>query len=327
MDILSLYGSQFVDFKLGLGCWALGSDSYGELSELEASKLLGTAYEYGVRFFDTSPTYGQGLSEERIGKFLSNKKDVLIASKAGMLPHSGLKIPYNFSKHNIEVSIDNSLRRLKIDTIYLIQLHSPVLDFELEFPEVFETMNRIMRSGKVQNFGISLRSPELYESQSKLFQWKSYQYNLSILDQRIGNFLKGDSTKLEPDLHFIARTPLNFGFLTDSPPTYSELSNKHHLRQWNLEQFTEWGNRASEVRKMLLSHGIDLLTAALRFPIDSGLSSIVIPGATTRKELMRNIEAFNSNKLNQDVFSDLKAFFLKNEKKSITSPFSYQKLS
>jgi aryl-alcohol dehydrogenase-like predicted oxidoreductase len=316
-----------MDFKLGLGCWALGSDSYGELSEPEASKILGPAYENGVRFFDTSPTYGKGLSEERIGKFLSNKKDILIASKVGMLPHSGLKIPYNFTKHNIELSIDNSLRRLKIDTIYLIQLHSPVPDFELEFPEIFETMSRTIRSGKVQNFGISLRSPSLFEAQSELFNWKSYQYNLSILDQRIGNFLKDGSPKLKPQLHFIARTPLNFGFLTDSPPTYSKLSNKHHLREWSPEQFTEWGNRASDVRKLLLSHGVDLLAAALRFPIDSELASIVIPGATTEKELMRNLKAFNSNKLKKDVVSDLKAFFLKNENKSISSPYSYEKLS
>ena len=315
-----------MDLKLGLGCWALGSDSYGELSELEASKILGTAYEHGVRFFDTSPLYGKGLSEERIGKFLSNKKEILIASKVGMLPHSGLKIPYNFTKHNIELSINNSLRRLKIDTIYLVQLHSPVSGFELEFPEIFETMSKIVSSGKVQNFGISLRSPSLFESQSELFDWKSYQYNLSILDQRIGNFLKEDPTKLESHLHFIARTPLNFGFLTGSPPTYSELSNKHHLREWSPEQFTEWGNRALEVRKMLLIQGIDLLTAALRFPIDSGLANIVIPGATTEKELMLNIEAFNSNKLEKNVVSDLKVFFLKNENKSISSPYSYEKL-
>lgn len=46
--------------SFGLGCWALGGDSYGEVTESEASELLCGAYDLGIRFFDTSPVYGSG---------------------------------------------------------------------------------------------------------------------------------------------------------------------------------------------------------------------------------------------------------------------------
>ena len=313
-----------MNFELGLGCWALGNDSYGELSDAEASEILENAYDNGIRFYDTSPTYGSGLSEIRLGKFLVNKQDVLIASKVGMLPHNGLKIPYNFSRKIIESSINESLKRLKRESIYLIQLHSPIFQFEREYPEVFDIMAEIVNSGKVQKFGISLRSPSLIDSQSKLFDWKSYQYNLSILDQRISDFIDKEYVNSRSDLHFIARTPLNFGFLTDSPPKYGKLSANHHLSAWSFKQLKDWENRALIFRNLLSKYNLDVLTAALRFPIDSGLANLVIPGVSSVSELMKNISAFNSQKLDENMIRELTALFFKIEKEGINSPYAYQ---
>lgn len=324
MDTLFFHGSQFLSFNLGLGTWSLGSDSYGFVSDQEACKILKTAYEAGIRFFDTSPTYGDGLSEKRIGKFLFKKDDMIIASKVGMLPHSDIKIPFDFSASSMIKSIDNSLKRLKVESIDLMQLHSPILGFEEAFSDVFSTIEEVVKSGKVKTFGISLKSPLNFKLQAEIYDWKSYQYNLSILDQRIKyqGFKPFDTTNYSE--FYIARTPLNFGFLTDSPPVFDKLTVRNHLKTWSRSQFNEWNRKAMDVKNIIAKYDLDVLTAALRFPIDSGLANIVIPGASTVSELIQNVNAFNSLRIQNDLIQELEDFFLKNEHQSIDSPYIYE---
>ena len=312
-------------YELGLGCWALGGNSYGDVSESQAVDILETAYELGIRFFDTSPIYGDGLSEERLGKVLSKKQDVLIATKVGMLPHSGMQIPYNFTRNQILASVDESLLRLNRETIDLVQIHSPLLGFENEYPDIFSTMNTIIKSGKVKKFGISLRSPTFFKTQSLLYDWESYQYNLSILDQRINNSFEKSYVSMNPNKYFIARTPFNFGFLTEKPPIFGQLSGKHHLNGWSKEQFRTWQNRAQEVKQELRTSGHSILEASIRFPIDSGLANIVIPGAKTREELIENISTFASTKLNSNTVAKLSDFLAESEKEKVNSPYDYKK--
>jgi len=308
--------------KLGLGCWALGGDSYGAVSESDAEHLLKVAYEFGIRFFDTSPAYGDGESERRIGRYLSKNKGVLIATKVGMLPHAGYQVPYDFSKKQIVDSVNNSLGRLKRSCIDLLQLHSPVSGFHLEFEDVFDTLRNLIQDGKVASVGISLRSPTLLSEQVKLFGWGSFQYNLSLVDQRIRDYfdlLRGFQGFL------IARTPLNFGFLTESPPNINKLGEKNHLSGWGKKQLQEWETNANRASKLCREYGISLLTAALRFPVDSALSNLVIPGARNLRDLMENIDAFNTGELPSAAIEDFKGLYETQFKSKVTSPYRYLK--
>lgn len=309
--------------RLGLGCWALGGDSYGAVNEKDARLLLETAYDHGVKFFDTSPAYGNGLSEERIGRYLSKRNGVTIATKVGMLPHSSKDIPYDFSTHFIKKSIDFSLKRLQIESIDLVQLHSPILGFEKEFDEIFLTLNSLIAEGKVKSFGISLRSPLYFNQQGNLYDWKSYQYNLSILDQRILSVVKDMSPILKTTKFLIARTPLNFGFLTESPPKLSKLNRKHHLSGWDNGQFEEWEFKVQKIRTILQNYDHSLLQAALRFPIDSCYANLVIPGARNQKEFLNNFQAFDLGKISDGLISELKQHFRLTESKMIETPYTY----
>lgn len=306
--------------SIGLGCWALGGDSYGKVTEGEAKEVLQKAYDLGVRFYDTSPSYGSGLSESRIGRYLAGKNDVFIATKVGMLPHSDREIPYDFSRNHIFSSVETSLSRLKRERLDLLQLHSPIDGFEIEYPDIFETLRSLLDSSKVAKIGISLRSPRHIETQAKLFEWQSFQFNLSLVDQRI----KVGLTKAKvSDSILIARTPLNFGFLTNNPPDIARLGDNNHLKGWDSEQLFTWNANAKKLRQLFSHIGVSLLNASLRFPIDSGLANIVIPGARNSTELTENWNAFHSEALSDDLLTLIFEYYGSYLENPIQSPYKY----
>ena len=292
--------------QIGLGCWGLGSTSYGSVSEKEAKEILFCAYDSGIRFFDTAPLYGEGLSETRLGKYLPLDSDITIATKVGIVSDTQGILKKNFHIRNILDSVDNSLKRLGRDYIDIVQLHSPELDFENDL--LFDALVALNKSGKVRKFGISLKSPRYLEVQHKLFPWASFQYNCSILDQRIVESLGLVNAYLSQSVRLIARTPLNFGFLASQPPSIDDIPSNHHLKNWPREQLLDWLSKRIKVIEFLKGSDFDILAAALRFPIDAGLANIVIPGATTRSQLLKNIKAF-SQPLPQEITRNLAELF------------------
>jgi aryl-alcohol dehydrogenase-like predicted oxidoreductase len=293
------------------------------VTEKQREKLLRGSYELGIRFFDTSPTYGDGASEISLGKYLNARHDVYIATKFGSLPHTGTKVPYDFSKKALVSSIDGSLTRLRRDVIDLIQLHSPILNFEKEYEDIFDFLLSIIRQGKVKKVGISLKSPFFFNDQKDLFHWKSFQYNLSILDQRFLSVCADKRFLENNSIIKIARTPLNFGFLTDNPPKEKSLTFSHHLRYWGHDQLRTWKNKSSKVNSITLKYGRSILETALRFPIDCGFSNIVLPGATTFEQMKNNFIQFNKQKLHKDLILELINFFKISEVDSIKLPHTY----
>ena len=115
---------------IGLGCWGLGSQSYGEVSESDSRDLIRVALDNGIEFFDTAPLYGQGLSEFRLGRYLPIDNAIKIATKVGIVSDSKKVLVKSLTPKSLKESVDASLRRLKRDRIYLLQLHSPELGFE-----------------------------------------------------------------------------------------------------------------------------------------------------------------------------------------------------
>ena len=275
---------------IGLGCWALGSDSYGFVSEKDAESLIKSSIEMGITFFDTAPIYGDGLSELRLGKYLPNNTDLKVATKVGITSDRGGIIKKNLTSDIIIKSIDNSLKRLNRNSIYMLQLHSPELGFEND--ELLICLDNLKRSGKVQKIGISLKSPMDFEKQVRVFPWDGVQFNCSMIDQRIRKFSDDLRILRKRGVDLIARTPLNFGFLSQSPPIINELTAYHHLKNWPSEQLTHWLELREEALSIVSAFGFSILQSALRFPIDSNLATIVIPGAQNVEQLLQNIQAF-----------------------------------
>src|SRR5262245_19722222 len=143
--------------EVGLGCWQLGGDAWGDVSEADALDVLRASADAGVTFLDTADVYGTGRSEEFIGRFLKEHKRerFFVASKFGRFPRPGGL--GNFAPKTIREHIENSLKRLGIEQLDLTQLHCVPLA-QLQRTEVWDTLRALKKDGKIAHFGASVES-------------------------------------------------------------------------------------------------------------------------------------------------------------------------
>jgi aryl-alcohol dehydrogenase-like predicted oxidoreductase len=132
---------------VGLGCnnfgWRIGPE--------ESAAVVDAAIDAGVNFFDTADVYGEGKSEEFLGRALgTRRREIIIATKFGikMGPFEGSAKPA-YVRHSVE----ESLRRLRTDYIDLYQLHKP--DPETPMADTLGALDELVRAGKVREIGCS----------------------------------------------------------------------------------------------------------------------------------------------------------------------------
>ena len=133
-----------------LGCMRMPA-----LTTDEAAAVISTAYEQGINFFDHATCYGEnGEAETRFGDAFEKtgirREDVYIQSKCGILSREG---EFNWTKDNILSSVDDSLRRMKLDYLDALLLHRPDLLYDPE--QIAEAFDELEKSGKVRFFGVS----------------------------------------------------------------------------------------------------------------------------------------------------------------------------
>ena len=136
-----------------LGCMRMPA-----LTVEEAEKVIRNAYELGVNYFAHATCYGDGAAEERFGdafpKTGLKREDVIIQSKCGLRFDRQI---FDWSKENIINSVEDSLRRLRMDYMDVLLLHRPDLLYEPE--EIAEAFDQLYESGKVRHFGVSNTLP------------------------------------------------------------------------------------------------------------------------------------------------------------------------
>ena len=309
--------------ELGFGTWGLGGDSYGSITDTEALNLLELAYEKGIRAFDTSPSYGNGRAESLLGKFHKKRKDIQLFTKIGMMPHNTYEIPHDFSTKNLCLSIEESLRRLNTEQLQLVQLQSPQLNYLKEYPDLVEDLVRLKATGKVGKVGISLRSPIHLDELLNDHSWESFQFNFSLLDQRI---LESKSISAQKFLGAIriARTPLQFGFLTELGVDLNSLGPDRHLAKWPLQQLTAWQEAANQFKELASEVGVSLETLAFQYLKASKIPTIVIPGMMTPDQIIRNSSDHNSIPLDKVILERIEEIYSRNELNlRVVTPFNY----
>lgn len=168
--------------RLGYGAANVGN-LFRELSDEQAWAILDAAWDAGIRYFDTAPHYGLGLSERRLGAFLQTKPrdEFVISTKAGRLlrpnpdDDGGLDVAndfhvpttlrreWDFSAEGIRASLDESLERLGLDRVDILYLHDPERhDLDLALREAFPALEQLRDEGAVDAVGIgSMVSPAL----------------------------------------------------------------------------------------------------------------------------------------------------------------------
>ncbi len=207
---------------IGFGAWAIGGKWWGGNDEKDSLEAIYASFEGGVNFIDTAPAYGQGLSEEIVGKAIAGKRDkIVVATKCGLRWDlkkgfyffdyaPGVPIYRYLGKQSIEHELNQSLKRLKTDYIDLYQTHWQ--DPTTPISETMEALLDLKQKGKIRAIGVSNISLEQIKEYSKYGQIDSDQEKYSIIDRAVEADLLPWCEKNGASL--IAYSPLAKGLLT-----------------------------------------------------------------------------------------------------------------
>ena len=195
---------------LGLGCMGL-SYGYGPATEKQAGiKLIQTAFEHGVTFFDTAEAYGPYANEELLGEALEPfRNEVIIATKFGFKdgkPASGL----DSRPETIRAVTEAALKRLRTDVIDLLYQHR--VDPNVPIEDVAGTVKELIKEGKVKHFGLS-------EAGAQSIRKAHAVQPVAALQSEYSLWWKEPELEILPTLEelgigFVPFSPLGKGFLT-----------------------------------------------------------------------------------------------------------------
>jgi len=323
------------DIKVSKIC--LGTMTFGnQNTEADAHEQLNYALDKGVNFIDTAEMYAvppsaatQGKTEEYIGSWFAKKgkrKDVVLATKiAG--PNRGMdwiREDLSYSKANLTLALENSLKRLQTDYIDLYQLHWPERNVNIfgqrdykhnsaeqwhdNFEEILSVLDGFVKSGKVRQFGVSNETPYgvmkfLEASKKGLPRVKTIQNAYSLINRGYENGLAEISMREEVGL--LAYSPLAFGTLTGKyikdPNAVGRVSLFSRYSRYSSEQST------SAIQKYLdlaERYDISLTHLALAFVNQQPFLTSNIIGATTMTQLKENISSIDIT-LSDDILNEI----------------------
>ena len=164
--------------ELSLGCAQLGN-LYREVTDAEAQATVDAAWELGVRYFDTAPHYGLGLSERRLGAALASRpRDAYVISSkvgrllepigpAGGLDDDGYVVPathrrvWDFSRDGIRRSLTESLERLGLDRVDIVYLHDPDEHWAEVLETGYPTLAELRDQGVVKAIGAGMNQASM----------------------------------------------------------------------------------------------------------------------------------------------------------------------
>ena len=299
--------------EIGLGTWQLGGE-FGPVEDIDASTILANAARLGVNFWDTADVYGNGLSEHRIGTFYGKPEDLVVATKVG---RSASLYPDKYTKGGIKDSLEESARRLLVETIDLAQLHCVPREV-LEAGEIFTWMNEIQVEGLIRNWGASVET--IAEAEICL-----EQEGLSTL-QIIFNIFRQDAADgllekaRDKDVGIIVRLPLASGLLSGKYSAQTEFSPSDH-RSYNREgqAFSvgetfggipfEKGVELADQLRGFVPEGQRMSLFALRWILDHDAVSTVITGVSRPEQIGVNAQASDMAELSPRVHAQLSEFY------------------
>ncbi|MEZ4668907.1 MAG: aldo/keto reductase [Anaerolineae bacterium] len=196
MKHIHIAGTELDVSEISLGCMRISG-----MSNDEISRLIHTALDEGVTFFDHADIYGGGQSEAKFAEALDMnatlREKMHIQSKCGI--RKGM---FDFSKEHILEAVDGSLKRLRTDYLDVLLLHRP--DALVEPEEVAEAFTILQNSGKVKYFGVSNQNPMQIELLTKFVKQKIIFNQLQLSITNTGMIDAGINVNMEID-HSIDR--------------------------------------------------------------------------------------------------------------------------
>jgi len=277
---------------IGLGCMSMSFGLGPAMDKNEAIKLIRSAFDQGVTFFDTAEAYGPFANEELLGEALGPIRDqVIIATKFGFkdgLPLSGL----DSRPERIRKVVDESLARLKTDHIDLFYQHR--VDPNVPIEEVAATVKELIREGKVKHFGMS-------EAGVQTIRRAHIVQPVAALQSEYSLWWREPEKEILPTLEelgigFVPFSPLGKGFLTGAINENTQFTEKDVRSVF--PRFSAEARKANQKLVDVLGEvadekGVTRAQIALAWLLAQKPWMVPIPGTTKPHRLKENLDAAN----------------------------------
>ncbi|WP_069266946.1 aldo/keto reductase [Paraburkholderia nodosa] len=275
---------------LGLGCMGL-SFGYGPATEKnDAIRLIRTAFERGVTFFDTAEVYGPFVNEELVGEALAPIRDqVAIATKFGFQDGDSKK-PMDSRPERIRAVAEASLKRLKTDRIDLFYQHR--VDPNVPMEDVAGTVKDLVREGKVKHFGLS-------EAGEQSIRRAHAVQPVAALQSEYSLWWREPEHKVMPVLEelgigFVPFSPLGKGFLTgaiDERTSFDQSDFRAMVPRFTQENRKANAELVDVLGRLAEGKGATRAQIALAWLLAQKPWIVPIPGTTKLSRLDENVGA------------------------------------
>ncbi|WP_077048580.1 aldo/keto reductase [Pseudomonas sp. KK4] len=300
---------------LGFGTAPLGN-MFRDIPEAEALATVEAAWDAGVRYFDTAPFYGAGLSEIRLGEALQqyNRDDYVLSSKVGRVildevdnsardlgEKSGVfehglrnRIVNDYSADATLRSIEDSLKRLKTDRLDIVWIHDIAQDFYgdqwLQYFEqartgAFKVLTRLREEGVIKAWGLGVNRVEPIELTLDLEE-----------AQPDGMLLAGRYTLLDHERALqrvmASAHAQNVDIVVGGPYSSGVLAGGAHFEYQKAS--AQVMQKVEHIKRIAQAHGVNIKAAALQFSLANPAVAAVIPGASRPERIAEDVAALKA---------------------------------
>ena len=290
---------------IGLGCMGM-SQSYGPNPGDRADMIgvLRNAVELGVTFFDTAEVYGPYVNEELVGEALEPVRDeVVIATKFGWQIENGASVGLNSRPEQIKRVADESLKRLRVDTLDLFYQHR--VDPDVPIEDVAGAVRDLVEAGKVRHFGLSEASAATIRRAHAVFPVTAVQSEYSLWTRDPEPEVL--PTLAELGIGFVPFSPLGKGFLTgtvSTTTTFTDGDVRGGIPRFSEENRTANQALVDHVTELARSKSVSPGQVALAWLLAQQPWIVPIPGTRRRERLEENAGA-TAVALSADELADL----------------------
>jgi D-threo-aldose 1-dehydrogenase len=302
--------------RLSFGSAPIGS-MYREVTDADARAAIDAAWDAGVRYFDTAPHYGVGLSERRVGAALRARPrdEYVLSTKVGRLlvpdpdatglDPQGFAVPattrreWDFSRDGVLRSLEESLERLGLERVDIVLIHDPDDHERQAFEEAYPALHELRDQGVVGAIGAGMNQSAMLTRFAR-----ETDVDVLLMAGRYTLLEQGALDDLLPvceerDVRVVAAGVFNSGLLALDRPPRDATYDYHPAPE-------EIVRRAEGIAEVCARHGARLPAVALAFPLAHPAVASVCVGARDASEVERNAELMRAH-VPAAVWEDLRA--------------------
>ncbi len=316
----------FPEKTFGLGGVPFGNE-FAYVTDEIAYATIEAAWNAGVRYYDTSPWYGLGLAERRLGTFLhkQTRSEYILSSKVGKLltasrnnnakqyfpfTPSPNNLRYDYTADGVKRSIEDSLQRLGVDALDVVFVHDLSPDnpwlpgpweeqFEIARKGAFPALSKLRDQGVIKGWGLGVNSPEpilkLLDVADANVCLLARQYSLIDHEPALHQVFP---RARERGMGFVVGSSLNAGFISGSA-RFNYGSENYKIPAQAIE-------KRAALRAVAARYGVDLRTASLRFSVAPDVAAALVVGCASPQQVLADYTSLKTN-IPQAFWSDLRS--------------------